>query len=305
MAKKRRGRPVDGIILLDKPSGESSNASLQRVKRLLDAAKAGHTGSLDPLATGVLPLCFGEATKISQFLLDADKAYWTRIKLGIKTDSGDSQGSTLASTDPGHLRREDIESALSRFQGEIEQVPSMYSALKHQGVPLYKLARAGKEVERKVRRVTIHSIDLLAFEGDELELKICCSKGTYIRTIADDLGEVLGVGAHVTALRRLKAGPFEVEDCLTFTQLEELKQSGGLAALDAELVPADDAVRELPRVLLPASTAFFVRQGQAVITRNLPTHGLVRLYDAETFIGIGEILEDGRVAPRRLVSTAH
>jgi tRNA pseudouridine55 synthase len=304
LAKKRRGRPVDGIILLDKPSGISSNSSLQHVKRLLDAAKAGHTGSLDPLATGVLPLCFGEATKISQFLLDADKVYWTRIRLGVKTDSGDSQGMVLRRTDICDISHERIEAALQHFRGEIEQVPSMFSALKHQGVPLYKLARAGKEVERKTRRVNIYSIQMLAFDGTDLELEISCSKGTYIRSIADDLGELLGVGAHVTALRRLKAGPFRIEECLTLSQLEALKDAGGMSALDAELTPADDAVRDLPKVLLPASTAFFIKQGQAVITRHLPADGLVRLYDAETFIGIGEILEDGRVAPKRLVSTA-
>tara|TARA_R110000824_G_scaffold156225_1_gene329239 strand:+ start:5639 stop:6550 length:912 start_codon:yes stop_codon:yes gene_type:complete len=298
--KKRRGRNISGIVVLDKPQGESSNRSLQNVKKLYQAAKAGHTGSLDPLATGVLPLCFGEATKISQFLLDSDKAYRTIIKLGVKTDSGDSQGQIISEADAKHITQEDIEQALQQFRGEIEQLPSMYSALKHQGVPLYKLARAGKTVERKTRRVTIFELTLNEYQGVELELGIHCSKGTYVRTLADDLGDALGVGAHVIALRRTQAGPFTLADAHQFAEIEQCLEQQGFDGIDQFLIPADQAVQELPVVILPAATAEFVMQGQPVIARHLPTAGLVRLYNEDIFIGIGEILDDGRVAPKRL-----
>lgn len=302
MAKQRRGRSVNGILVLDKPAGESSNRSLQRVKRLLDASKAGHTGSLDPLATGVLPLCFGEATKISQFLLDADKGYRTTIKLGIKTASGDSQSETLKTCEV-NLSKKQIEDSLDNFRGEIRQIPSMYSALKHQGVPLYKLARKGEEVERKERNVTVFSLELLDFRGDEIDLEVHCSKGTYIRMIADDLGDQLGVGGHVTALRRLQSGPFTEAQSVTLEKLEEEIKGNNPHILDQYLLPADFAVEHLEKVDLPTVTADFVRQGQPVIARGLPTSGTVRLYDTGQFIGIGKILDDGRVAPVRLMKT--
>lgn len=301
MGKRQRGRNVNGIIVLDKPAGESSNRSLQRVKRLLDAAKAGHTGSLDPLATGVLPLCFGEATKVSQFLLDADKSYRTTIRFGVKTASGDSQAEVVSTSDQA-VSRDQLERCLEDFRGDIVQVPSMYSALKHQGVPLYKLARQGKEVPRKERRVTVHDLRLLDFRGDEVDLEIDCSKGTYIRTIADDLGDKLGVGGHVTALRRLKSGPFLEAQAVTIEALAGEVEAQGPEALDRFLQPADLAVTDLPRVELPTATAAFVRQGQPVIVRGLPTAGQVRLYENERFIGIGKILDDGRVAPARLLN---
>ena len=297
---RRHGRNISGILILDKPEGESSNRSLQKVKRLFEAAKAGHTGSLDPLATGVLPLCFGEATKISQFLLDSNKAYRTKIKLGEKTSTGDSEGEVLAVKDPGHITLKDIEKALVNFRGEIQQVPSMYSALKYQGVPLYKLARAGKTVERKTRMVSIYELSLISFENTFLELDIHCSKGTYVRTLADDLGETLGVGAHVVALRRTQAGPFKLEQAQSYESLEQLRKDDDFSALDEFLIPADQAVMEIPEVVLPGATADYVLQGQAVIVRHLPSSGLVRLYKEATFIGIGEILDDGRVAPKRL-----
>lgn len=302
MGKKHRGRPVSGIILLDKPAGESSNASLQKVRRLLDAAKAGHTGALDPLATGVLPLCFGEATKISQFLLDSDKAYRTRIRLGVKTDSGDAAGQVLAEQDVA-ISRNDLESVLENFRGEISQVPSMYSALKKDGVPLYKLARKGQVVEREPRKVSVHSLSLQRFDGKDVVLEIHCSKGTYIRSIADDLGDLLGCGAHVVELRRIKAGPFKLDACHTHEQLLAIREKGGLEALDALLIAPDLAITGLPAVQLPAATASHVRQGQAVIVSHLPPEGLVRLYDEGQFLGIGTILEDGRVAPKRLMAT--
>ena len=302
MAKQRRGRNVNGILVLDKPAGESSNRSLQRVKRLFNASKAGHTGSLDPLATGVLPLCFGEATKISQFLLDADKRYSTTIKLGIKTASGDSQSEVLKTSEV-NLDKKQVEDSLEMFRGEIRQIPSMYSALKHKGVPLYKLARKGEEIERKERVVTVYSLNLLDFRGDEIDLEVHCSKGTYIRMIADDLGDQLEVGGHVTVLRRLQSGPFTLAQSVTMEQLEAAAQGTDPGILDQYLIEADFAVEHLEKVDLPTITADFVRQGQAVIARGLPTSGTVRLYDNGQFIGIGKILDDGRVAPVRLIKT--
>lgn len=300
LTKKHKGRNINGILVLDKPAGESSNRSLQRAKRLFDAAKAGHTGSLDPLATGVLPLCFGEATKLSQFLLDADKRYRTTIRLGVKTASGDSQ-SEIISTSDKQVTRAQVEQHLEIFRGDILQLPSMYSALKHQGVPLYKLARKGQEVERKQRRVTVYHLELLDFRGDEMDLDILCSKGTYVRTIADDLGDALGTGGHVIALRRLQSGPFLESHAVTLEQLEQ-EVGAGPQELDHHLLPADMAVANLAQVVLPTVTADFVRQGQAVIVRGLPNSGTVRLYENEVFIGIGKILDDGRVAPVRLMN---
>ena len=301
---KRHGRNISGILVLDKPQGETSNRSLQKVKRLFKAAKAGHTGSLDPLATGVLPLCFGEATKISQFLLNSDKSYRTKIKLGVKTATGDSEGEIIAEKDCSNISLQKIKKTLDKFRGKIQQIPSMYSALKHQGVPLYKLARAGKTVERKTRIVTIFELTLISYEGAFVELDIHCSKGTYVRTIADDLGENLGVGAHVAALRRTQAGPFNLDQAQTYESLEkhleQSKSAEDITALDEFLIPADQAIQELPAVILPQATADYVLQGQAVIVRHLPTSGLVRLYKKDVFIGIGEILQDGRVAPKRL-----
>ncbi len=309
---RNRGRDVSGIILLDKPIAQTSNASLQNVKRLFSAAKAGHTGSLDPLATGVLPLCFGEATKISQFLLDSDKRYRSKFKLGVRTNTGDSEGSVLQCCELDEVLAlvsvRKIEQALKNFEGEIDQLPPMFCALKHQGVPLYKLARQGIEVERATRRVTIYDIQILTLDNDELELEIFCSKGTYIRSIADELGELLGCGAHVIELRRLQAGPFHEQHCISIAELEKIKEQGGYEALDKQFIGVDKAVQNLPEVVLPESSASYIKNGQAVMVRHLPTTGLVRLYkklsetnqQEQEFIGIGAILEDGRVAPRRL-----
>ncbi|MDX1491961.1 MAG: tRNA pseudouridine(55) synthase TruB [Pseudohongiellaceae bacterium] len=300
--RRKRGRNLDGILVLDKAQGKSSNGCLQELKRLFEAEKAGHTGSLDPLATGVLPICFGEATKISQFLLDSDKGYRTKIQLGVRTDSADCQGEVIERRCADAVEREDIVKALEAFRGEIQQVPPMYSALKHQGKPLYKLAREGVEVERKARDVTIYSIELVSFSSQDktLELEVSCSKGTYIRTIADDLGEALGCGGHVVELRRLKAGPFCEAQSVSLEKLLAVKEADGLEGLDAYLLGADTAVEALPEVNLPNDTAAFVKQGQAVIVRHLPESGLVRLYDEESFLGIGAVLDDGRVAPKRL-----
>jgi len=307
VARRRRGRPVDGILVLDKPAGLSSNQALQAAKRLYFAAKAGHTGSLDPLATGVLPLCFGEATKFSQFLLEADKAYESTVVLGIATDSGDSDGKVVERADAGHLRAGDVEQALEQFRGEIEQVPSMYSAIKHGGQPLYKLARQGQEVERQARRVNIARLELRDFRGGEqpeADLYLECSKGTYVRSLAEDLGRALGCGAHVGALRRTRAGPFGLDDCVTLGALEALKADRKLAEMDALLRPADTALGTLPLVRLTESGGFYLRQGQPVLVPNAPCNGMVRVaLENGEFLGVGEILDDGRVAPRRLIVT--
>lgn len=305
--RKRKGRPIDGILVLDKPAGITSNGALQRAKRLFDAAKAGHTGSLDPMATGVLPLCFGEATKFSQFLLDADKRYLARIRLGVTTASGDADGDVLETKPVPALTDEAIEAALAGFRGEIEQTPSMYSAVKVDGQPLYKLARQGIEIERKSRRVTIHELKLEAFGESELSLEIACSKGTYIRSIAEDLGKVLGCGAHVSGLRRLASGPYSLDDAVTLDEVENLKENKGLEAIDSLLMPAATAVEDWPSVELPEITAEYLLQGQPVQISRAPTEGWVRIFsesrDAPEFLGVGEILEDGRVAPRRLIAT--
>lgn len=299
--RRNRGRNIDGIVVLDKAAGLSSNAALQEVKRLYEAGKAGHTGSLDPLATGVLPLCLGEATKVSQFLLNADKAYRAKIRLGIRTDSGDSDGVEIGRCDAFNVSRVDVEKALKNFEGEIEQLPPMHSALKIGGVPLYELARRGESVAREPRKVTLYRIALTDFDGDEIEIGISCSKGTYIRTIADDLGQMLGCGAHIIALRRTGAGVFTEADCIDSETLEREKAAGGLDKIDRHLIPMDRAIEDLPGVNLPGITAGHVRNGQAVMVRHLPEEGLVRLYEDERFIGIGCIDDDGKVAPRRLI----
>jgi tRNA pseudouridine55 synthase len=305
VGRRRRGRPIDGILVLDKPAGVSSNQALQQAKRLFFAAKAGHTGSLDPLATGVLPLCFGEATKFSQFLLDADKAYESTLVLGTATDTGDAEGAVLEQADASALTEADVRSALDRFRGVIEQVPSMYSAIKQGGQPLYKLAREGRQVEREARTVEIKELELRAFRGGvapEVDIYLACSKGTYVRSLAEDLGRVLGCGAHVSALRRTMAGPFSLEDSVTLEALEGLKSSGRLAEMDALLLPADAALGALPLVRLSESGGFYMRQGQPVLVPNAPCDGMVRVaLETGEFLGVGEILDDGRVAPRRLI----
>ncbi|MFT3930244.1 MAG: tRNA pseudouridine(55) synthase TruB [Spongiibacteraceae bacterium] len=310
MARTRRGRPIDGILVLNKPTGMTSNAALQTAKRLYGAAKAGHTGSLDPLATGVLPLCFGEATKFSQYLLDADKTYRSTFVLGVTTASGDSDGEVLDRSDTSQLTQEKIEAALAQFRGDIEQVPSMFSALKKDGQPLYKLARQGIEVEREARAVTIFELRIEAFRPStgvdtnaEVDIYVHCSKGTYVRSIAEDLGKALGCGAHVSKLHRVQSGPFRETDSVALSALEDLKARGALVEMDALLRPATLALGAMPTVVLAEAAGFYVRQGQAVLVPKAPTQGLVQLQLASgEFIGVGEILDDGRVAPRRLVN---
>ena len=300
---RRRGRAVDGILVIDKPGGMSSNDAVQKAKRLFGARKVGHTGSLDPLATGVLPLCFGEATKFSQYLLASDKKYRARIRLGIATDSGDADGKTISKRPVAGIGRAEVEKALSGFRGEIMQAPPMFSAVKHKGQPLYKLARQGIEVEREARSVTIYSNELLAFDTDEFEIETHCSKGTYVRAIAAEIGEMLGCGAHVIALRRSRAGPYGEPDLVTFDELEEARTKG---SLDPYLQPVWTAVREWPEVSLNEDVAYYLRHGQPVIVPHSPTSGWVRLLETSEascrFLGVGEVLDDGRIAPRRLLT---
>lgn len=305
---RRRGRDVHGVLLLDKPQGMSSNDVLQKVKRLYNANKAGHTGALDPLATGMLPVCLGEATKFSQFLLEADKRYRVIARLGQRTNTSDADGEVIQER-PVAFSQAQLDAALERFRGDSQQVPSMYSALKYQGKPLYEYARQGIDVPREARDITVYELLFLRWEGDELELEIHCSKGTYIRTIIDDLGELLGCGAHVMYLRRLQVAGYPAEKMVTLEWLQqahaEALESGQeiAAQFDALLLPMDTAVQDLPEVNLSAVVAGYVRQGQPVQAPGLPADGLVRITvgDAREFIGVGEIDDRGRVAPKRLI----
>ena len=303
MSRRRsKGRNINGILLLDKPVGMSSNAALQVVKRLFQAAKAGHTGSLDPLASGLLPICFGEATKASGFLLDADKHYRVRCKLGEKTTTGDAEGEVIESLPVPVLDAAGLEAVLARFRGTIEQIPPMYSAVKHQGQRLYKLARQGVEVEREPRRIVIHELTLLALDPPFFDIDVRCTKGTYVRTLAEDIGAALGCGAHVTELRRLGVGPYDEAGMIALDRVSDLAAGQGVAALDALLCPIESALEQWPDVRLSPDAAFYLRQGQAVVVPHAPTSGWVRLYAADRqFLGMGEILDDGRVAPKRLM----
>ena len=306
MARRKKGRQVDGLLVLDKPTGMSSNAALQQAKRLFGAAKAGHTGSLDPLATGVLPLCFGEATKFSQFLLDADKGYESTFVLGVGTDTADADGVVIAQASAAHLAADAVTQAMVTLTGAIEQVPPMYSALKVDGQPLYKRARAGEQVERAARPVKIYGFELLSFEPGEqvrLGVKVRCSKGTYIRTLAEDLGTALGVPAHVSTLRRCQSGPFALDDCVTPEQLTTVKKSGTDTDLDALLQPIESGIQHLPRLSLSEAATFYIRQGQPVLVPNGPQSGMVRIADQEgSFLGVGEVRDDGKLAPKRLLA---
>jgi len=302
MGRRRgHGRDISGILLLDKPRGMTSNEALQRVKRFFKAAKAGHTGSLDPLATGLLPICLGGATKFSAFLLDADKHYRVRVQLGVTTTTADAEGDILAETPVVGVGEQDLRAALARFQGPIEQMPPMYSAVKHQGERLYKLARRGIEVERTPRTVNINRIELRGFQSPEFEMDVHCSKGTYVRTLAADLGQTLGCGGHVAGLRRTGVGPY-LEPEARFVTLDEVEQCALTEGLDALLLPLESALDHWPAVSLSEDAAFYLRQGQAVLVPQAPTQGLVRLYDpSRRFIGVGAILDDGKVQPKRLL----
>jgi len=307
MARRRKGRPINGVILLDKPTGISSNDALQKVKRIYFAEKAGHTGALDPLATGMLPICLGEATKFSQFLLDSDKRYRVIAKLGERTDTSDSDGEVVE-TRPIDVNLEKLEACIDKFRGESDQVPSMFSALKYQGKPLYEYARQGIEVPRESRKITVYEIVLHRFEGDEVEMEVHCSKGTYIRTIVDDLGEMLGCGAHVTMLRRTGVAKYPYEKMVTLEQLNELLEQAHRdevapkELLDPLLLPMDTAVEDLPEVNLNAELTNLVQHGMPVQVLGAP-EGTLRMTSGEEklFIGVAELNDDGKVAPKRLV----
>jgi tRNA pseudouridine55 synthase len=302
--RRNRGRNVNGVLLLDKPVGITSNAALQIVKRLFNANKAGHTGSLDPLATGLLPLCLGEATKISGFLLSADKAYRAVCKLGVVTDSGDADGKIRETRPVGQIALARVQEVLESFLGKISQIPPMHSALKRDGVPLYKLAHQGIVVEREPREITIHELTLVRFEEDELEIDVRCSKGTYIRTLAEDIGEALGCGAHVSALRRTGFGALDDFEMHSLESLETVYEQEGVAGLDKLLRPMESMLPDWPEVQLSADASFYLSQGQAVFVPQVKDRGWVRLYGLEKrFLGLGTVLDDGRVAPKRLINT--
>lgn len=302
---KAKWRSVDGIVLLNKPIGLSSNQALQRVRRLFQAAKAGHTGALDPLATGMLPLCLGEATKFSQYLLDADKRYLTCIQLGKRTTTGDREGDILTEESIPSLTDESLENILDGFRGEIEQIPPMYSALKHEGKPLYEYARQGIVIERKRRRVTISNLTLVSRTADTLTLDIQCSKGTYIRTIGEDIGEALGCGAHLHSLHRISTAGYSPENMMTMEEFEAIAEQG-YEALDSHLMPMDSAVEYFTKVDLPETDTLDMMFGRTVPSPvSLDYDTVVRMFDqgSQRFLGLGQV-KGTTLRPFRLVNTS-
>jgi len=300
MKKADNTLPINGILLLNKSQGMTSNTALQKVKRLYGAKKAGHTGSLDPLATGMLPICFGEATKICQYLLDADKCYETTGLLGIKTDTSDSMGEVTASVEDFSVSPEDLEKVLLQYRGTIKQIPSMFSALKHQGEPLYRYARKGIEIEREAREVVISNLVLTAFSGKTVSLTVSCSKGTYIRNLIEDIGDDLGIGAHVTHLHRLYTSGFENTPMYTLDELSEMSVTQKMDCL----MPMDKAVAHLAEAILSDEDIVVIRQGRVVTNQNnLGIGEHVRLYDRNLqFVGVGESKGSGEMKAKRLLS---
>jgi tRNA pseudouridine55 synthase len=303
-ARKPRGfRDIDGVLLLDKPSGISSNKALQLTRFLFKANKAGHTGSLDPLATGLLPVCFGEATKFSAYLLEASKTYRAVCQLGKTTTTGDAEGE-VTSESAVKVKVDDIASVLKQFTGSIDQIPPMHSAIKHKGQRLYHLARQGKEVERISRKVEIHSLQMVNFKGSLLVIDVFCSKGTYIRTLAEDIGKALGCGAYLANLRRTGVDPFWQQTSYSIEQLREISEQG-LEQLDRRLLPVNSVLGDLPECILDSTAADFLKQGQVVRVDGIPPSGLLSLVlETGEFIGIGEASSDGKIAPKRLMNTA-
>ncbi len=302
---RRKGNDVDGILLLDKPLGISSNAALQKVRYLFKAKKAGHTGSLDPLATGVLPICFGQASKVTPYLLDADKSYRCTAQLGTTTTTGDKEGEVLKEREVSSFSEKDVEAVLKTFRGDIQQIPPMYSALKHNGQPLYKLARQGIDIKRKPRDVTIHKLILIEKSEDTITLDVRCSKGTYIRTLAQDIGEALGFGAHLSMLRRTKVSPFNCDKLYTIEDIEKLAESG---TLEEALLPIDSALKELPALKLTEEETQLMCNGIKVKRSDTPNSDMIRLYNQnDTFIGIGKYSKNDKdealIAPRRMMNT--
>lgn len=304
MSKAEPKKSINGILLVNKPQGLTSNALLQRVKHLYQAKKAGHTGSLDPLATGMLPLCFGEATKLSQYLLDADKCYEASGLLGITTNTADAMGEIIAKSSPFSFTTADLEKALQQFKGEIKQIPSMFSALKHKGTPLYKYAREGITIEREARAITIHELELVGFDGIQFDIKVNCTKGTYIRNLVEDIGNLLGVGAHVTKLHRLYTSGFADEKIYTLEELENKSES----ELNTCLMPMDQAVKSLPLLRLSADEILALRQGKTLnnkVSDTAESEKVVRLYDeAELFVGLGKLDNLSNLSVQRLLSFA-
>lgn len=298
MQTKRIKRAVNGVLLLDKPYGFSSNQALQKVKWLYQAQKAGHTGTLDPLATGVLPICFGEATKFAQHLTDENKTYIATVKFGVTTTTGDKEGDVLNHVDC-QVTREEIDRVLPQFMGEITQVPPMYSALKVNGKPLYEYARDGLELERAPRQVTIYDLRVLACADNSAEIEVCCSKGTYIRTLGEDIGKALNVGAHLTALRRTATATYQIAHTVTVEALEQMT----VEQRDALLLPVDTAISALPKIELHENAAYYFKQGNPVwLSGNIPA-GELRIYsEAGLFLGVGQQQRDGRIAPKRVVN---
>jgi tRNA pseudouridine55 synthase len=286
---------IDGVLLLDKPSGPSSNTVLQRAKRLLGAARAGHTGTLDPQASGLLVIAFGEATKFAGGLLEADKAYLATVKFGVRTSTGDAEGAVLSRSEVA-VSESGLRAALGRFRGEIEQLPPMYAAIKHEGRPLYAYARRGEHVVRATRRVTIRRLELESFEGDRAVLRVECSKGTYVRTLAEDIGEALGCGAHHLALERVAVGPFSLEQSIGFGALEALAMSGRRE----RLLPPQSLLGSWPRLRLPPELTAKFRQGRAVPADS--ADGNVAVFGGdEAFLGTGEV-SGGTLQPKRLLA---
>lgn len=300
---RKRGRDIHGVFLLDKPEGVSSNDIMQKVKRLFQANKAGHTGALDPLATGMLPICLGEATKFSQFLLDSDKRYLVTAKLGERTDTSDAEGQVVE-TRAVNVTESDILARLDLFRGDILQVPTMFSALKHNGKPLYEYARAGITVEREARPITIFELKFIEYQAPFLTLEVHCSKGTYIRTLVDDLGETLGCGAHVIMLRRTAVSSYPTDEMMSIEDLQLLAESFPAKALDRLLLPMDTAVSNLAKIKLTAEQTKAVGFGQRVKFDNEnQVYGLVRLFsDSDQFLGVAEITEDNVIRPNRMVN---
>ena len=299
----RRGRQIDGVLLYDKPKGISSNDALQKLKRLYNANKAGHTGTLDPLASGLLVICFGEATKFAQFLLNADKDYEVQGQLGITTTTGDSEGEIISEQDPSAITEQQLQQVLPKFMGTIEQIPPMFSALKHEGQPLYKLAREGVEVARKARRVTIHKLQLQEFAHGRFKLAVRCSKGTYIRTLVEDIGIDLKVGAHVTELRRVSVANLGGDQLVQEQRLQGLFAEAGFSAIDELLIPLDRALSEFPQITLDERQVEKIQHGQGVdLAAETTSKGLVRLCGEQgNFLGMGYYVPGQPLQSKRLM----
>ena len=301
----KSNQACSGFLLVDKPSGITSSKLVQSIRKTFSLNKIGHTGTLDPLATGLMVLCVGQATKFSQFLLVKDKSYRVSIKLGVATDTFDAEGLVTSEKDVNHVTRELIEASLTNFQGEIEQIPPMYSAIKKNGVPLYKMARRGLKVDLEPRKVRIYEIKMLGFDGKFLDLKVCCSKGTYIRTIAADLGDVLGCGAHVAELRRLSVGTYDEKDMLAFDELVKLENPDGLAD---HLLPIASAFKDWSEVLIDPRQARLLMNGVKLADRFVLRDSRVGIYESidgigKKFIGVGEILGNGVLKPSRMLAS--